>query len=113
VRKGVNLGRLGRVSVDPAEAREGVDTVDVHGARSTDTLSARASEGEGRVDLVLNSNQSVQNYTYHGTTSKSASDRGDGRSVSKLVRREEGKGEEGREGKASAPIGPVDDRSRS
>lgn len=53
VGEGVDLGGLGGVLLDAAEAGEGVDTVNVHGARATDTLTARAAEGEGGVLLVL------------------------------------------------------------
>jgi len=53
VGKGVDLGGLGRVLLDAAETRERVDTVNVHGTRATDTLTARAAEGKGGVLLVL------------------------------------------------------------
>jgi hypothetical protein len=53
VRQGINLRVLARVLFDPAQARERVDAVDVHGTRSADTLAARSAEGERGVDLVL------------------------------------------------------------
>lgn len=57
----VNLGRLVPVPIDPAEAGEGVDTVNVHRTRSTDSFSARSSERQRRVDLVLDLDQSIEN----------------------------------------------------
>lgn len=62
MRKRVDLGGLGRVPVDSAQAGEGVDTVDVHGARTTDSLSARPSERERRVDLVLDLDERVEHW---------------------------------------------------
>lgn len=53
VREGVDLAGLGGVLVNAAETGEGVDTVNVHGTRATDTLTARATEGKGGVHLVL------------------------------------------------------------
>lgn len=46
------------------QAGEGVDTVNVHGAGTADTLTAGTTEGQGRVELVLDANESVQ---HHGT----------------------------------------------
>ena len=64
VRKGVNLGGFGSVGLDPAEAGESVDAVDVHGATAADSLSAGPAEGQSRVQLVLDLDQTVQ---HHGT----------------------------------------------
>ena len=61
MRKGVDLGVLGRVPVDPAEARQRVLAVDVHGARATDTLSARTTEGECGVNFVLDLDERIEN----------------------------------------------------
>ena len=61
VRKGVNLAVLGRGSVNSAEARKSVLSVDVHGTRPTDTLSARPPEGKSGVDLILYFDQRVEN----------------------------------------------------
>ena len=61
MRKWVNLAVLGRGSVNPAEARESVLSVDVHGTRPTDTLSARPPEGKGGVNLILDFDQRVEN----------------------------------------------------
>jgi len=58
--KWVNLGVL-RVSVNSAEARKSILSVYVHGARSTNTLSARPSEGECGVDFVFDFYQRVEN----------------------------------------------------
>lgn len=60
MREGINLGVL-CVAVDTAEAGKCVRAVDVHGTRATDTLTARASERQCRVDLVLDFNESVEN----------------------------------------------------
>ena len=61
MRKRVDLGVLGRVPVDPAQARQRVLAVDVHGARPADALSARPPESEGGVHLVLDLNERVEN----------------------------------------------------
>jgi hypothetical protein len=53
VGKGVDLGGLGGVLLDTAETGEGVDTVNVHGARAADALTARTTEGKRGVHLVL------------------------------------------------------------
>ena len=60
MRKGVNLGVAGRL-VNSAETGEGVLSINVHGARSTDTLSARPPESECGIDLVFYFNQRVKN----------------------------------------------------
>lgn len=46
------------------QASQSVDTVDVHGARSADTLTTTPSEGQGGVDLILDPDQRIQ---HHGT----------------------------------------------
>lgn len=52
--KWVNLGVLVRGSVNSAKTRESVLSVDVHGTRPADALSARSPEGKRGVDLVFN-----------------------------------------------------------
>lgn len=46
------------------QAGQGVDTVNVHGAGTANTLTAGSAEGQGRVNLVLYPDKSVQ---HHGT----------------------------------------------
>lgn len=46
------------------QASQSVDTVNVHGATATDTLTAGSAEGQGRVEFVLYPDQSVE---HHGT----------------------------------------------
>lgn len=53
VRKRVDLGLLGGIFGNSAQAGKSVDTVNVHGTRTTDTLSARSSESKSRVELIL------------------------------------------------------------
>ena len=60
MRKRVDLGVFGRVPVNPAQARQRVLAVDVHGARAADALAAGPTEGERWVDLVLDLDESVQ-----------------------------------------------------
>jgi len=60
VGKRIDLGVLASVSVDPAEASEGVLAVDVHGARAADTFTTGSAEGESRVHLVLDLDESVE-----------------------------------------------------
>ena len=58
----IYLGGFGGVRVDPAEAGEGVGTVDVHGARAADPLATRPPEGQRRIQLVLDLDQTVQQH---------------------------------------------------
>lgn len=44
------------------QAGQGVDAVNVHRARSADTLSATSAECEGRVDLVLDANEGIEHH---------------------------------------------------
>ena len=60
VREGVDLGVV--VAVNAAKAGKGVDAINVHGARTADTLTARSSEGERGVDLVLDLDQGVEDH---------------------------------------------------
>lgn len=50
---------------DLGETREPVTSIDVHGAGTADPLATRSAEGEGRVDLVLDLDESVED---HGPT---------------------------------------------
>lgn len=61
MRKWVNFGVLVRGSVDSAETRKSILSVDVHSTRPADTLSARPPEGKRGVDLVFNFDQRVEN----------------------------------------------------
>ena len=61
MREGVDLGVLARVTVDTAQAGEGVLAVDVHGTRAADALAARAAERQRRVDLVLDLDERIEN----------------------------------------------------
>ena len=47
-------------------AGQGVDSANVHGTGATDTLTTGSPEGKGRIHLVFDFDQGVQN---HGTTS--------------------------------------------
>lgn len=53
VRERVKLGSLGLAAIDSRKTGKSVDAIDVHGTRSADPLSARSSEGQGRVKVVL------------------------------------------------------------
>ena len=57
VRAGSDLGKAGKT----------VLAVDVHGARTANTLTARSSKSKGRVNLVLDLEKSIQ---HHGTTTR-------------------------------------------
>lgn len=57
----VNVASAG-ITVNTAETGERVDTVNVHGAATADTLTAGATEGQRRVDLVLDLKKGVQNH---------------------------------------------------
>jgi len=60
----IDLGFLLRVGGDSAQAGQGVYTIDVHRTASADTLSATPSESQGRIDFILDSDQSIQ---HHGS----------------------------------------------
>jgi len=61
VREWVNLCSV-RNLVNSTKTRKSVLSIDVHGTRSTDTLSARPPEGKRGVDLVFNFDQRVENH---------------------------------------------------
>lgn len=61
VRQRVDVARAG-ITVNTAETGKGVDAVNVHGAATTNTLAARAAEGQGRVNLVLDLQKGVENH---------------------------------------------------
>jgi len=61
VRKRIDFAVLGALAVDSAEASKGVLAVDVHGAGSADTLAARATESERRVDLIFDFDECIEN----------------------------------------------------
>jgi len=44
------------------EASQSIDPINVHSAATTNTLSATPSEGQSRVNLVLDSNQRIQHH---------------------------------------------------
>lgn len=65
VRQRIDLGGLVQVRiVDLRDTGQRVRTADVHRARAADALTAGSSEGERRVDLILDLDQRVQ---YHRT----------------------------------------------
>jgi len=66
VRKGVDLGGLGSVLLDSAQAGEGVHTIDVHSARPAYALSAWSAKGEGGIGLVLDLELWYQNRWQEG-----------------------------------------------
>lgn len=64
IRPGVKSVRdqRGKPPVEPTQACQCVYSIDVHGAASTDALSATSSESESWVNLVLDPDQSVQHH---------------------------------------------------
>jgi hypothetical protein len=64
--KASSLSSAGRAARKFAKAHtqagEGVLAVDVHGTASTDTLTATSPESKGRVELVLDADESVQDH---------------------------------------------------
>lgn len=53
MRKGVDFRRLARILLNTAQASQSVHSIDVHGARTADTLSTRSAESEGGIGLIL------------------------------------------------------------
>merc|ERR1719232_64292 len=64
VRKRIDFGGF-VISFNLGQTGESVHTSNIHGARSTDSLSARSSECETRIHFILDFDQSIQD---HGTT---------------------------------------------
>ena len=61
VRKGVNLRILARVSIYATETGKGILTINIHGTRATNALSAGTAEGERGVNFVLNFDERIKN----------------------------------------------------
>lgn len=51
-----------RIDKSHTQASQSVDTVNVHSTASANTLTAASSESQCRVDLILNTNQSIQHH---------------------------------------------------
>ena len=68
MRKGTDGGDL-VVLGDLRQAGQTVLAIDVHGARTADTLTASSSEGEGVIDLVLDLEQGVEDHRAAATRS--------------------------------------------
>ena len=68
MRKGTDGGDL-VVLGDLRQAGQTVLAIDVHGARTADTLTARSSEGEGVIELVLDLEQGVEDHRAAATRS--------------------------------------------
>ena len=62
VRQRVDLDVASGLVLDRADARQRVDAIDVHRARTTNGFTAGTAQGQGRVDLVLDLEQRVQNH---------------------------------------------------
>ena len=61
MRKGTN-GHRSRSGGDLRQTSQTILAIDVHGARTANTFTARSSEREGVIDLVLDLEQCVQNH---------------------------------------------------
>lgn len=62
-------GHRGRSGSDLRQAGQTVLAIDVHGARTANTLTARSSEGEGVIELVLDLEQGVEDHRAAATRS--------------------------------------------
>jgi len=62
VRERVDLGLLLGVCRNAAQTSQSIDTINVHRTASTNALSATPSEGQGGIDLILNSDQRIQHH---------------------------------------------------
>lgn len=62
VRERVDLGNLAAIFIDSGQTGQIVFTVNIHRATSANTFSARSSETESWILLVLDLDQSVQNH---------------------------------------------------
>jgi len=60
VRERIDFNILRAFARDSAQASECVDTVDVHGTRATNTLTARATESQCWVYLILDLDESIK-----------------------------------------------------
>lgn len=62
VRQRVDTRLLLGVGGNTAQASQSVDSINVHGAATADTLSATSPESQGGVDLVLDSDERIQHH---------------------------------------------------
>ena len=51
-------------TISLTQAGQGIDSINVHRTTTTDTLATGAAKGQGRVNLILDSNQGIQ---HHGS----------------------------------------------
>lgn len=65
VRKRIDLDWCRRFLVDSLQASQGVSTIDVHGAATTDALSTTPSESERRIDFIFDLDKGIKD---HGAT---------------------------------------------
>jgi len=62
VGEGVDLRFLLGICWDSTQACQGVDTINVHRTTSANSFSATPSEGQGRVNLILDPNERIQHH---------------------------------------------------
>lgn len=62
VRQRVNFDVLAAFPLDALQTSQGILTVDVHSARSTNAFAARPSQGQSGINLVLDLQESVQHH---------------------------------------------------
>ncbi len=67
VRQWINLGHISTrllfpLGLNVTKASQGVTSVDVHGARSADSLTARSAEGQSGILLGFDFDESIQDH---------------------------------------------------
>jgi hypothetical protein len=64
MRKWIDFGGTAGLGINVGQTGQGVATINVHGTRSTDSLTARTTKGKSWILFILNFDESIQN---HGT----------------------------------------------
>ena len=57
----IDLSGLAFIAVNSTEASKRVLSIDVHGARSANTLTARTAKGKCRINFILDLDENVKN----------------------------------------------------
>ena len=76
VRERIDLCVFIFTTVNATETGEGILAIDVHGTRTTDTLSARATKGECRIYFVLDLDECIKNLRAEGVSKSNDVHRG-------------------------------------
>jgi hypothetical protein len=77
VRERIDLCVLAFIAVDATETGEGVLAVDVHRARTANTLATRATKSECRIYFILDLDKSIENLRTGGVPKSNMVEQGE------------------------------------